>query len=78
VPSGINNRGWIVGSYVDPGGANSGSFVYAAGVFTPLEVPFSGTTGTGASGINDRGQIVGVYLNSSGQHGFVATPDRRR
>jgi probable HAF family extracellular repeat protein len=74
-PFGINNSGQIVGLYIDPSGTNPGQhgFVYAAGVFTPLDVPFSG-----AIGINDRGQIVGVYNDSSGQHGFLATPDRRR
>src|SRR2546427_799361 len=49
-PFGINNRGQIVGLYIDPGGTNPGQhgFRYAAGVFTPLDVPFSNVTGTAA------------------------------
>jgi uncharacterized membrane protein len=80
VPSGINNRGQIVGSYLDPGGTNpgQGGFLYAAGVFTLLDVPFSGAIGAAPLGINDQGQIVGDYRDASGQHGFLATPDRRR
>jgi probable HAF family extracellular repeat protein len=77
---GINDRGQIVGSYLDPGGTNpgQGGFLYAAGVFTLQDVPFSGAIGASPLGINDQGQIVGDYRDSSGQHGFLATPDRRR
>jgi uncharacterized membrane protein len=76
-PFGINNSGQIVGLYTDPGGTNPGQhgFVYAAGVFTPLDVPFAGALFTEAFGINDQSQIVGFYHDSSGGvDGFLATP----
>jgi hypothetical protein len=50
----------------------------ASYTFTTIDVPFSGAIGAAPLGINDQGQIVGDYHDSSGQHGFLATPDRRR
>jgi hypothetical protein len=50
----------------------------ASYIFTTIDVPFSDATGTAAIGINNNGQIVGDYRDSSGQHGFLAIPDRRR
>jgi probable HAF family extracellular repeat protein len=71
---GINNRGQIVGGYVDADGTVR-SFLLDDGVFTPIEHPdaASGTaTGTAVRSINDRGQIVGFYVDAEGAvHGFL-------
>ena len=59
--SGINDRGQIVGSYIDATGGHG--FLEKAGTFRPINVPFDfGGLGfdTFASGINNRGQIVGT------------------
>jgi probable HAF family extracellular repeat protein len=76
VPFGINDHGQIVGAYTDPLATPPGhGFLYVAGVFTPLDVPFSGALFTEAFGINNLGQIVGFYSDGSGRaHGFLATP----
>jgi uncharacterized membrane protein len=72
---GINDRGQIVGSYRDLRGGHG--FLYAAGVFTPVDVPFSDAIDTDATRINNDSQIVGYWFSSSsGQHGFLATPER--
>ena len=58
----INNRGRIVGFYIDAGGMGHG-FVREKGVFAPIDHPDAGSgpgTGTLALGLNDRGQIVGA------------------
>jgi hypothetical protein len=61
VPSGINNRGEIVGTYnsVTPGLYSQG-FVFERGILSHLDTPPSSiANGTLVNGINDRGQIVG-------------------
>jgi probable HAF family extracellular repeat protein len=70
---GTNNRGQIVGYYSLPGQYAWHGFLYDAGAFTPLDVPFSGATnGTQAYGINNRGQIVGGYSYANGEvQGFL-------
>jgi uncharacterized membrane protein len=70
---GINNRGQIVGLYVDFTGPNHG-FLDTGGLFTTLDAP--GALNTGASGINNNGQIVGFYhgnpqVDNTGDHGFL-------
>ena len=59
MPSGINNRGQIVGLFQDSQGSHG--FLYEQGVFTPLDGPLPDTVNTAASGINTHGQIVGGY-----------------
>jgi probable HAF family extracellular repeat protein/VCBS repeat-containing protein len=66
----INDNGQIVGH---SGGSEHG-FLYDGGTFTTLDDPL-GTGGTLAYGINNNGQIVGIYRDSTGNHGFLATPD---
>jgi hypothetical protein len=52
--------------------------------FTPVDVPFAGTTETDTNGVNNSAQIVGFYFDASGggliaghffdntgEHGFV-------
>src|SRR5882724_1776035 len=72
---GINNKGQIVGYYSLPGQNAWHGFLYAAGAFTSLDVPFSdATNGTQAYGINNKGQIVGGYSYANGEvHGFLYT-----
>jgi probable HAF family extracellular repeat protein len=55
---GINNRGQIVGRFVDANGTNRG-FLRDTRGFTPIDFP--GATSTATYKINDRGQIVGGY-----------------
>src|SRR5690242_2604392 len=58
--SAINDRGLIVGSYLDANGAPQG-FLYRNGTFTPLA--FSPFDATAPAGLNDHGEIVGSYYN---------------
>jgi probable HAF family extracellular repeat protein len=85
-PFGINDVGEIVGFYQDASGQHG--FLYAAGVFTSLDVPGAATGSTQAFGVNNRGQIVGIYRDQTPQsaggprdrgstHGFVATPQKK-
>ena len=64
-PSGINNRGQIVGyTASDLAQTELHGFLLAKGVkgpFTPIDFP--GAPKTAAFDINDRGQIVGGYEN---------------
>jgi uncharacterized membrane protein len=70
VPSGINNRGQIVGEYIDATGVHG--FLANGGVFSPINVPVAGAFDTATSGINASGQIVGFNFDKSGfLHGFV-------
>jgi len=69
-PSGINNRGQIVGSYTGTDGLSHG-FTLLNGQFTAFNFP-GAAGGTFASNINDLGEIVGAYaLTQNGTvHGF--------
>jgi uncharacterized membrane protein len=70
----INNRGQIVGGYVDAEGT-ARSFLLDDGVFTPIDHPDAASgpgAGTVARDINKRGQIVGLYADAEGTiHGFL-------
>jgi hypothetical protein len=74
LPSGINDVGTIVGSYVDSNGIEHG-FIDNGGNFTTLDVPASlGGAATNAvatlvSGINNAGEVVGSY--GDGQNGAI-------
>jgi uncharacterized membrane protein len=71
----INNRGQIVGTYVDAQGLTRGGFTHGFlidddGVFTTIDVP--GPSETEILGINDRGQMVGTFADASGiARGFL-------
>jgi uncharacterized membrane protein len=74
---GINNRGRIVGAYLDAGGTAHG-FVrdksrgarQDEGVFTTIDFP--GAPGTLVLAINNRDQIVGASIDSENtKHGFL-------
>lgn len=67
--SGINNRGQMVGFFLDAGSVKHG-FLLDDGAFTPIDPP--GATVTEANGINDRGQIVGAFVDAGGaRHGYL-------
>ena len=74
-PTGINDRGQIVGEYLRPG-SESGFVRDWRGRITSFDIP--GAKGTQAVGINNRGQIVGSYSedtpivnNSARSRGFL-------
>ena len=72
VAEGINNRGEIVGLYVDADG-NQHGFVFNNGVYATIDVPRE--SNTGVFSINAKGEIVGSYDDASGvTHGYVGTP----
>jgi probable HAF family extracellular repeat protein len=71
----INNRGQIVGGFVDAANVVHG-FLLENGVFTQIDFP--GAAGTEAFSINNRRQIVGGFVDASGPpspanvpHGFL-------
>jgi probable HAF family extracellular repeat protein len=74
IPTGINNRGQIVGSWIDGDGAYHGFLRQRNGRITTLPQapgadPASG--GVQPTAINDRGQIVGlVYTANGGSRAF--------
>jgi uncharacterized membrane protein len=70
IPVDINNRGDIVGFYVEPSLILHGFILNQQG-FTTIDFP--GSSSTQVFGINNQGQIVGVYQDASGSHGFLAT-----
>jgi hypothetical protein len=77
IPSAINNKGEIVGSYNDSKGRHG--FIFAKGVFTQLDASFPGigVLDTSVVGINDLGEIVGSYIGFSTHpftSGFLAKP----
>jgi uncharacterized membrane protein len=72
---GINNRGQMVGSYIDADGAYHGFLRARHGAITTLpEAPGADPTmgGTQPASVNERGQIVGLgYDSRGGSRGFL-------
>lgn len=68
---GINDKGEIVGAYIDPAGVVHG-FLEADSNFTTVDFP--GADATTCQGINNAGQIVGNYIAGTVLAGFRATP----
>jgi uncharacterized membrane protein len=67
----INDRGQIVGEYIDDLGNDHG-FLRSEGVLTTIDFP--GAIITDASDINNSGSIVGDFMDSAGVfHGFLLT-----
>ena len=68
-PFGINEKGDIVGSYVDDGGVFHG-FLLRDGNFATLDFPDA--TATFSNDINDQGAIAGAYQDALlAFHGFI-------
>jgi probable HAF family extracellular repeat protein len=74
--SGINNRGAVVGAYVDKRGRSHG-LLLERGTLTPIDPPKAANVHPGGANIqafdiNDHGQIVGFYPDREGTfHGFL-------
>jgi len=62
-PTGINDKGEVVGLYLDTAGASHG-FSKIGANYTSIDVP--GETNTVAWGVNNKGQITVYATNSSG------------
>jgi probable HAF family extracellular repeat protein len=71
---GLNNRGQVVGTYMDAQNLTHG-FVYtvSSGQFTSEDDP-NGVGTTIVNGINDNGVLVGFYGAAPINSGFVAMP----
>src|SRR5262245_54625266 len=71
-PVGINDRGQIVGGYVDANGVGH-AFLLSGGQYTTLaDAPNAYPNTTFAYGINNRGQIFGNYQDLNGNfHNFL-------
>jgi uncharacterized membrane protein len=76
----INDRGQIVGRYIetDPSASPTfatRSFVLENGTFTLIDAPFPNTYSTEVAGINDKGELVGSVLFADFRAtGFAAVP----
>jgi uncharacterized membrane protein len=68
----VNNRGQVVGFYLDAQGGVSAFVKDRRGRVTTFAVP--GASGTLAGGINDRGQVAGTYLDPGCALGGGGTP----
>ena len=69
----LNDKGQIVGFYLDTSGVSHG-FLKEGETYTTIDVP--GATGTFPFNINNSGTIVGQWANLSGwAEGFVRTSD---
>ena len=64
-PFGINNRGHVVGYYLDADQVRHG-FLLRNGTYTTIDHPLA-SSDTQAHDLNDRGQIVGLYERRAGQ-----------
>lgn len=75
IPAGLNDRGDIVGRYLDTSNQPHGLIRVANGTITLVDVP--GGEGTSLTAINNNGQIVGTsYLpQNGGSRGFLRQPD---
>jgi uncharacterized protein (TIGR03437 family) len=64
----INNRGQILGWYLDAAGASHCFLRDAASTFTTFDPPGAGAT---CRGLNNLGQVVGTLNDSRGFHGYI-------
>jgi hypothetical protein len=70
----INNKGVIVGSYVDGNGVQHGFLRAGDGTFTTFDPP--GAMRTNSNSINDKGETDGAYWDANNQkHGFFRAVD---
>lgn len=69
-PMGINNRGDVVGIYVNPDSRTHGFLLDHKGEFTSIDVPAA--IQTNAQRINSKGDVVGFYNTAPGRsRGFL-------
>ncbi len=68
VAFGINDSGWICGSYLDEYGKNFG---YIKKGDDLIKVGYPGKNNTRFFGINNAGQVVGTYNDDGELHSFV-------
>lgn len=68
LPAGLNNNGWVVGTFIGSAQSNHG-FVYRNGNFAKLDYPGAGNTNL--TGVSDAGVIVGNAGTSSGPRSFM-------
>jgi probable HAF family extracellular repeat protein len=79
LPTGINDRGQVVGTYYDSS-FNAHGFLYSNGQYTTVDDPDEANTpdfgsASYAYGINDQGQVVGEFYDASAvAYSYVATP----
>lgn len=66
LPSDINNRGEVVGTYTDASGTHG--YLYSGGATHALDVPDGASTS--ATGINDKDDVVGSYVLGNTTYGF--------
>ena len=68
-PMGINDKGVMVGQYLDQD-YNLHGFLKAGSAYTTMDYP--GAAGTGVNAINNAGQMVGAYLDGDyNWHGYL-------
>ena len=74
---GLNNRGQVVGAYMDSAGLTHG-FVYtvSSGQYASVDDP-NGVGSTIVNGVNDAGVLVGFYGAPPINSGFVAIRSNR-
>ena len=73
----INNRGEIVGAFLNATNVSIGAFFYVGGQMWDLNkllAPNLGWTITNATGINDAGQIAGTGTLNGQTHALLLTP----
>ena len=76
-PGAINNRGQIVGEYVDQAGRSHGYLQDADGSVTTIDPPGAGATVV--TDVDDRGRVVGAFIDAkqTAIGAFVREPDGR-
>jgi hypothetical protein len=77
---GLNNKGEVVGSYVNASGTNGLVYNWLTNTWTTVDNPHQsftpafGVSGTTINGVNDLGQLVGFYSDGTHVNGMLATP----
>ena len=79
IGQGLNNKGVLVGDYVDDNGAMRGFIRDKSGTITYFDVPNAGTgegQGTNPIGIDEHGDVSGIVIDADNVlHGFIRKAD---